>query len=319
MCNTTDGTDAKAEVFFESFATDHPGHGTGTDPNWFYYWSQIQIIKDLLASPTGIPLYNQATGKFNATPTKPVLKLVYWEPFSYVENFNSTGPSQPSSTGSNTVLGTTIDGEYVTGEYGESHFGSETWKSISLSGPGEVVIDYNGFSNALEIYIGKGCGKLKPINACVSGGFHSGIYVFYKTVAHEVEHVKIACDVWNFTHPSRPLEVAGCNSEWDIDHDGYKDIWENHDPMAMQYRFDQIIEPNGKNKDKYDPSYAHTSSSSSSCNLCLDPGKCSSAGTHYEERRCREVEAKLDLKVIKDYDWSFDATKVKYKYQGKRW
>ncbi|MCX6849229.1 MAG: hypothetical protein NTY98_09945 [Verrucomicrobia bacterium] len=30
------------EVFFKRDATNHPGTGAGNDPNWFYYWGQIQ-------------------------------------------------------------------------------------------------------------------------------------------------------------------------------------------------------------------------------------------------------------------------------------
>jgi hypothetical protein len=32
------------QVFFPKYATNHPGGGSGTPPNWYYYWDQIPSV-----------------------------------------------------------------------------------------------------------------------------------------------------------------------------------------------------------------------------------------------------------------------------------
>lgn len=38
LYNGSEATEQKYEVFFPKAAINHPGAGTGTNPNWFYYW-----------------------------------------------------------------------------------------------------------------------------------------------------------------------------------------------------------------------------------------------------------------------------------------
>ncbi|WP_420580215.1 hypothetical protein [Reichenbachiella sp.] len=165
-----------------------------------------------------------------------------------------------------------------------------------------VVTGYDPAYN--KIILGEGCGFYKSKNTCNPITNYEGIHTLFSTIVHEVEHAKIECDVWQYTHSSHPNIHAGFSSLWDIDGDGYKDIWELNSVPGMLYGF--TVNPgNPTNVDAYSSNYG----------VCFCAGSCS-AGTMFEEIRCRNVEAALNYSLIDNDDWSFDPTN---KIQGKQW
>lgn len=73
---------------------------------------------------------------------------------------------------------------------------------------------------------------------------------------------------------------------------------------AARYQFTvNLSEPS--DKDAYNPKY-----------LKCYCGETCSAGTMFEEKRCRDVEAALDVNAIDGSDWSFDPEN---EIQGKQW
>ncbi|WP_395750842.1 TIGR02597 family protein [Prosthecobacter sp.] len=59
--------DAKFEVFFMRDEKNHPGKGSGTDPNWFYYWLQTVTLlgpNPVVEYSTSGSVYNPNTNKF---------------------------------------------------------------------------------------------------------------------------------------------------------------------------------------------------------------------------------------------------------------
>lgn len=80
-----------------------------------------------------------------------------------------------------------------------------------------------------------------------------------------------------------------------MDKDGYNDEWELQNSVENKWEF----KPN--QDDSYNPNYKDYTKDT--------------AGTYYEEQRCREVQ-KLFTTSMYNNDWSYDLTK---KYQGKNW
>jgi hypothetical protein len=70
----SDDKKAIAQVFFEKDSRNNPGNRL--EPNWFYYWSQIDLIKNLLDIP-GLHLYDQFKCNFNRASTPLKLLLAY--------------------------------------------------------------------------------------------------------------------------------------------------------------------------------------------------------------------------------------------------
>jgi hypothetical protein len=185
--------------------------------------------------------------------------------------------------------------------------------------------------SADQLHIGKGCGFTK---SNIAGPGDQGIHVLYRTVVHEVEHAIITCDVWNFTDPSDPTVNAGYSSDWDKDGDGYKDLWETTSIEGMLNNFTVTLPGkapfDGYNVDKNTGLRVDASGNP----ISYDPNKLGlrtplySAGTEYEEARCKNKELTITKAAIDKDDWSFDyipnppinpinpKTKI---IQGKQW
>jgi hypothetical protein len=285
-CVDKNGNEAKVKVFFEKDAMNNPD---GTVPNWFYYWSQISLIQDMLNSVSGFVMYDRPKCQFEQNTTPVRLNLEY---------AGSQFPYNPS--GSDT-LGTNLFN--VANMAKEDLYSATPPSCIPITAPVDLAIV--SYGNAEKIQIGEGCGFQKLKDVCnPSGVVIEGIHAFYSTVAHEVEHARITSEVWSFTHPNEPNVEAGYLWSYDEDLDGYKDIWEELSADGMTYGFNSDPSTGG-GADKYDPNYLH----------CFCSGTCS-AGTQYEETRCRNVEQSLNLNAINAFDWSFDPTNT---HQGKQW
>lgn len=258
-------------------------------PNWFYYWKQSPIIQNLLSIP-GFTLYDETTCSFKSNPTPITLNLQ----FIIGSVYNPTGSN----------------------EYGFCKFGSGNMakyepypKCDKVTDPPRTVLsNYTNSSNtSTSIFIGEGCGFEKTMK---DGTILQGIHVLYSTIIHEREHAIIECENWE--KDSLAIDVGkGYSSLWDLDRDGYKDVWElSHSPIFGIEGFGGYTK-----KDAYglDISGIPTSYDSSKLGMGIY-----SAGTEYEESRCRQVElnSKSLFNLINQYDWSFDKSKI---IQGKQW
>jgi hypothetical protein len=266
----SDNPDETVKVFFQKDDI-HPVSGT---PNWFHYWSQINTpqLQTYLTVPS-IPVFDYATCSF--VPQPPPSEINTMLTLSY-------DPTLPYNQAT------------MQGTLGKNYF----FPIISVPatgcpGFGNVMVNFDPNGNSISL--GPGCGYAEhntadPVNPI------RGIHVFYKTVAHEAEHARIASEVWS----------TGYASNWDMDHDKYRDDWENHInanlPVGACYMFAV-----GTN-DSVQPYNAN--------NLGQCPMPAYSAGTEYEEWRCRDVENNVILNLINDFDWSFDPTGIN---QGKQW
>jgi hypothetical protein len=285
-CEDKKGKEVKVKVFFEKDAMNNPN---GTVPNWFYYWSQISLIQNLLNSVPGFVMYDRPNCKFNQTPAPVSLSLEY------------AGAKYPYSQTSGYTLGTNLFA--VDNMSKEDLFSVSPPSCIGITAPQNLAIV--SYGNSQKIEIGEGCGFQKLRDVCnQASGIIEGIHAFYSTVAHEVEHARIASEIWSFTHPNDPNVEAGYLLSYDEDRDNYKDIWERYsiDGPTNGFNPDPLT---GGSDDKYDPNYLH----------CFCSGTCSK-GTQYEEERCRAVEKSLNLNAINDFDWSYDPTRT---HQGKNW
>lgn len=282
-CQKKDGTDAKVKIFFKKDETTNPG---GTEPNWFYYWSQIPLIQSLLSSPAGFKLYDRPNCVFNTNNTPVSLSLLY-DGITYP--FNPTGSS---TFGSCSFIPYNMPKEDL--------YSTTPPSCISILDPNNLAI--TSYGNSQVITLGEGCGFSKAVDICNPGlGNINGIHTFYSTVIHEVEHAIINSEIWSYTNSSAPNVGGGYLTSYDMDKDGYKDIWEQY--IGFSFNFNP-----GTND-----SYATTYSS------CFCAGSCS-AGSMYEETRCRNKENTSNLKLIDQYDWSYDPTDPKsIKNQGKQW
>lgn len=80
------------EVFFPKDATNHPGTGTGTTPNWFYYWAGTAVSGYDLSSGT----YSYASGgagdyaQYNGNPSSPHY-TIHGPASAGHEQYNSAG------------------------------------------------------------------------------------------------------------------------------------------------------------------------------------------------------------------------------------
>lgn len=282
-CNRKDGTEARVQVFYEKDTRTNPD---ATVPNWFYYWQQNNFVQELLEIP-GIPHYDLET----CSHSEPVpIKLE----IGYVGDAHPWIPDALNTYG--ICLFSPSNMELEDPYLGPNHPNN----CASIEDPLNLVLV--GYEGAARLNFGGGCGYQRGKDICdPNGGVLQGIHVFYNTVAHEAEHARIECEVWQFEHLAHPNIVSGYESVWDMDKDGYKDIWEEHHPDATEL----FETTSGTKKDKYDGQYAE----------CFCNGDCS-AGTMYEETRCRNKEKSLNHSEVDNYDWSFDKTN---NYQGKNW
>jgi hypothetical protein len=155
---------------------------------------------------------------------------------------------------------------------------------------------------ALDIKIGEGCGFRKNLPANPSADINGdieGIHVLYSTVAHEVEHAIITCEGWADGYDSaldEPFPIK----------DNYRDGWETQINLQNTGNPGYCPFTIGVN-DMFNPNY-----------IPANLGNCvlESAGTNYEEARCRNKESTLNLILVNPFDWSFDPTT---NIQGKQW
>jgi hypothetical protein len=285
-CKDSKSNDAKVQVFFQKDSTNNPD---GTVPNWFYYWRQIPEIQNLLNSVPGFLMYDRGNCRFDEVPTSVNLSLVY------------SGDKFPYNEAGSYTMGANLFN--VENKVKEDLYSISPPSCIAITDPQNLAIV--SYGNPQKIEIGEGCGYKKLKDVCnTAGGEIEGIHAFYSTVAHEVEHARITSEVWNFTHLSIPDVKAGYMLIYDRDRDNYKDIWEELSPAGLEYKFNPDPDEDGI-KDRYHPDYLH----------CFCTGTCS-AGTQYEETRCRNVEKALNLNAINAFDWSYDMTNT---HQGKQW
>ena len=173
--------------------------------NWFFYWQQIPLIKDKLTLD-GLYLYDINNCKFDDHPTPYEIPLIF-------------------------------DGS-ITGGVGA--ITNVPWLKMETPLPKgcilqndnkkvQKVVTANAFNNKLiKIQVGPLAGE-EFSNFCNPAETKLyGIHAFYNTVVHEIEHVKLKFEIWNFTHPSEPEVIAGYNDNWDLDRDYYKDVWEKY-------------------------------------------------------------------------------------------
>lgn len=260
------------KVFFNKDEV-HPVSGT---PNWFHYWSKINMpqLNNYLTIPS-VPVFDFGSCSFVPQP--------------YPSNINTTlSISYDSSLPYNPVT--------MTGTMGINNFWQGTTiPATGCPGFGSVIANFDPSG----VILGPGCSQVEP-NQNNPANPYRGIHVFYRTVAHESEHARIAAEVWS----------TGWASNWDMDDDGYRDDWENQInanlPIGAFYQFSIGIP--GSQNDIYQNGYDPT-------NLGQNP-PLYTAGTEYEEWRCRQVEDNVNLIQINPFDWSFDPTGVN---QGKQW
>ena len=270
----------KVRVYFDKDAEVH-FHDGQLVPNWFHYWGQIDHITARLTIP-GIRLFNVETCMFDPTPSVPssvTLTMVYrGDEFPYEEAGSS---------------------------YGSSLFNSRNWEKYDPYGdpcnlqdpiPRSVATGYiDNNKDSRVIKIGEGCGFRKRDPADPNNEIE-GIHVLYSTVVHEAEHAIIQSENW----------TEGYDSSLDTDMDGYNDSWEFETnlnlPAGACFFFTIGI------NDAYNDNY-----------VAEELGTCPffhTMGTEYEEWRCRDKEASLDLNIVNNLDWSYDSKK---KNQGKQW
>lgn len=274
--NQTSGAIQKdVKVFFRK---DDMNYNDDKLPNWFFYWSQIPLIQDLLQLD-GMYLYDIKNCKFNDTPTP------YKIPLYFDKNLD------PGVAGSTNFPYLKLEEFKPSQCYDQS--GDKKQK---------IIAEYSKNGDQIKIRVGQ---IASEISGFCKGQEpeRKGIHVFYNTIAHEVEHVKLKFEIWNYTHPSKPEVFPGYNDIWDLDRDYYKDVWEEKDLVASK----MFETESGTNQDRYISNY-------SDC-FCFNKYPCS-AGTQYEEERCRKVANELDYQAIDKFDWSYD---LYLKYQGKQW
>ena len=297
-----DGTYAcfpDSRVFFDKDATTNPD---GTVPNWFYYWRQIPEISNLLSIP-GIALWKPYDPNNPSDPNN----------CSFIApSANFTLQLKYAGYPYSTTPGTSIT-------YGNQNFGVLNMKreeivadplnpnsphncGYAISNSDRVVTSYGQGVGVIDI--GQGCGFRKQLK---DGSSVEGVYAFYSTVVHEVEHALIDCQLW----------AGGYTTADDSDLDGYPNIWESTLQNGIMFNpnptFMAPYDAYGVNKNNGMPE-AYDS------NL-LGMGLYS-AGTEYEEARCRdkEVQMKSNYSKLDNYDWSFnDGNTFGEINQGKQW
>ncbi len=186
------------KVFFRK---DDINYNDDKVPNWFFYWSQIPLIEDLLQL-SGMYLYDNTNCKFNDTPTP------YKIPLYFDKNQNDAGITKFPYT--------------KLEEF-------KPLKCISQNDPEKyqkVIPAYSKNGNQIQITVGELAGEIHTVLCPDQEQERKGIHAFYNTIAHEAEHVKLKFEIWNYTHPSESEVFPGYNDIWDMDRDYYKDIWE---------------------------------------------------------------------------------------------
>ncbi len=170
----------------------------------------------------------------------------------------------------------------------EDRWETGTWEEI----PNDYTSDFKeavvfGYeSNCGQVFINSGCGHY--MKEFVTGQETRGIDVFYTTFIHEKEHHLIKCRLWK----------DGKERALDQDNDGYPDDFEEMPEVEM---FGFMLDDKTDKYDGYEPSKEGLMEAS--------------AGTWYEETKCREEQIKHVGKLDKK-DWSFDKLNIN---QGKQW
>lgn len=268
------------------FRKDDPNFQNSSVPNWFYYWSKTFHIQNLLSIP-GIKLFDKSTCSFNINKSNLTLSIEYDPTLNY-------NPVGTSTYGQNQF-------NLERAELWETYKSDHTKKSCNTRNEPLRFVCVNYDPKYNKILIGKGCGFVKKSL--------TGIHTFYSTVIHEIEHATIKCEVWK----------DGYDSLLDKDKDGHEDTWELTDPVAKIFNFKifkkPIPNPNNLKDDRYDSNYIDTQLGT---NIY-------SAGTEYEEHRCRGKETSSNKTAIDVEDWSFDPPLKKtgetrtIQIQGKQW
>ena len=307
---------------FVFFAKDDNNIHDPTVPNWFYYWSQIPPIQDLLVIPN----------------------MTFWKPFDPLNptdpdacSWVAADPTDPNDTYTLSLVyrgdwGFTTD-PLVPVQYGETNYSVQSMEkddiiqnfTASPTTPDPrncgfpttnldvVAIGYGG--NDFHIEIGQGCGFYKTL---ANNSEIDGIYCFYSTVVHEREHALIELELWGGGYLiGNGINVDGSRTSLDIDNDGYPDAWE-----LTQNNFTVSANPNIAPFDEYGVN-TNDGTDLEYSNLDLQTNPLYSAGTVYEEVRCRdkEVAASANHESLLDHlDWSFDdGATFNVLNQGKQW
>ena len=297
----------KARVFYDKEATTNPGN---TNPNWIYYWQDNPIIQDLLNISPGLHLFgNEVDCQYDSNPTDFDITIHYGSVGNLV-CVPMSGQVPPMTNANN----------------GGSLF-QVTQQHLVQAGscsnlPGNTISGYDPANTRLHLCDAASLNK--PWECGFLPTESEGIHSFYRTVAHETQHVRNKVEVWNYTHPSDPSIKAGWNAAWDMDNDGFKDLWETTSSDGMLYGFVFNSTNPLLGNDRYSPNY----SSLPGCDVCVKPvpgaGNISgcSAGTWWEENKARQAETTLTLNDVDKYDWSYSsssASTTTKKNQGKQW
>jgi hypothetical protein len=57
----------EVKLFYNKYATNHPGGGIGSPPNWYYYWGQGQVVPDLVNPLLGFIGYDDTLSIYGIT------------------------------------------------------------------------------------------------------------------------------------------------------------------------------------------------------------------------------------------------------------
>lgn len=272
-------------------------------PNWFYYWKSL--IEDRLEGIT-VKVYNKnmdvdgdpANGNEGWIPKEIQVNLLY--------NPDDSELTIDPEKGYSNVLGRAnlIDFELERIRL-ESGVGIVALKSVSAN---IQVGDLASRACARKYEIcdprGTGCGY-GDFDIVDNLEVNTGIHCFLRVIEHELEHVRIFAELWSDYHYIRGPRDYPNNA--DTDNDRYPDKWEE-DKAPERYGF--IV---GDATDKYGIGEAYVPS------FYPNNSDGASAGTNYEETRCRNHEYSVNKAILNDKDWSHTSKPKHERFQGKQW
>lgn len=273
-------------VFYDKDSLTNPN---GNVPNWFYYWSDIDTVMNLL-NVSGIAMYDTVTGSFQSTPTSTTFTLRYRDDGNFAWIVPPPGTPIVRVYGSNEASSRLNHASFEILDVDPSNPPCQATGNTFR----KVMKDYGSIN--FIINIGQNCGFQYDAydygpGIMPSMGFspidYLGIEAFKAVLLHEVEHWILMQEFW----------VDGYDSVLDCDADFYPDAWEAG-PVGAAYGFNNMV------PDNYNSNYDAKNLPSFG------------AATHYEEERVRRKEVSGNTKLLNIFDWSFDYSNL---FQGKNW
>jgi hypothetical protein len=289
------GTGGMADIAISIFYEKEAIHPVSGNPNWFDYWQDNVIIKDLLESVPKIREFNLSTCEFEEKQGHNPITFTYDALLTYNEDY-SIGIIE-GTYGSHSFYPPKVE----VGEGSANSFCTHlsTTPYLVSHQPVDIIIK-----------LGPGASRKKP-SWERDGTILEGIHVFYSTLVHELEHAQIKYDNWK----------DGYDKSKDVDDDEYHDGWEI---MANQEMVQSTFNPKPYGEftttPKIDAYHSYHPD-----DLFQDPPRVS-AGTDYEEWRCLKKEYYLysELNSINSFDWSYDppvgnSNDPRLRTKGKQW